>query len=64
MKKTYITPNVSVIEFETAQLIAASDLFNFEDTDSGSGILGETEASGDAMSKGHKFDVWEDDDEI
>ncbi|MGN1263194.1 MAG: hypothetical protein ACI4TW_04075 [Prevotella sp.] len=64
MKKIYIKPEMCVIEMETAQLIAASNLFNFEGTGEGNGVLGETEASGDAMAKGHSSNLWDDDDDI
>lgn len=57
MKKNYLKPNTEILIVETQGMLAGSDAgFSF-DGDTGTGVLNETTATGEAMSKGG-FDAW------
>lgn len=61
MKRTYIIPAISVINVESTPLMAASLNFS-EDGGSGSGKLNDENATGDALSKEHTFEIWDDEE--
>lgn len=56
MKKTYIKPTLDQVIIETESMIAASgDVQNLD--------VFETEATGPALSKDNRFDLWAEDPE-
>lgn len=61
MKKTYMTPAISVMAMETAAILAGS---NFKTTVTGahpeSDDAGISDPSSNQFSKEHTFDAWED----
>lgn len=62
MKKQYIKPTTDIYMMELEQMIAES--YTFDDTE-GTGKMGlfsDQSATGPALSKGHTFDVWGDDE--
>lgn len=62
MKKTYIKPEVAVMEIEMESLLAGSPNF---DSDNGKGSMDliSAPASSEAMSTGPSFNIWGGDEE-
>ena len=59
MKKTYMTPAISVMAIETVLMSTMSKVMNFRPLDEPT-ISGPTMESENQFSKEHTFDVWED----
>lgn len=65
MKKQYIKPVTESYKVETEQMMAASPTgVSFNDDAMGNGLLNNEKATqnGSALSKGHGFDLWADDE--
>lgn len=65
MKKQYIRPVTESYKVETEQMMAASPTgVSFDYDDTGNGVLNNEKATEgrSALSKGHGFDLWADDE--
>lgn len=63
MKKTYMTPAISVMAMETAAILAGSgnNMYKFDSRPTSEPTMSDpTMESENQYSKEHTFDVWED----